>query len=458
MSDEALFKQYGKHFQECIFHGLMEDQAWATAMHEVMRPDFFEIKYLSWLTERYFSYFSKYKTFPTFQLLISIVKDNLREGNDEVLRNQIVDFLKRGKTGEFNQDIQYVKEKSLDFCKRQAFKDALEKAVDMVSADNFEEVVSLMKKAVSVGLPSTIGHDFNEDMEARFVKINRMPVPTGLVELDSKEVLQGGLGRGELGVVLAPTGVGKSHYLVQMGVSAILAGKTVAHYTFELTETAVGIRYDSNLCSIPSNEVADHKHEVIEIYKELEFGKLIIKEYPTGTASVSTIRSHLEKLSLKGIVPNLVIIDYADIMKSSKHYDTPRFELKLVYEELRNLAMELNIPVWTASQANREAANSDVVGLENMSEAYGKAMVADFIVSISRKPSEKATGSGRLFVAKNRAGKDGIIFPINIDTSMSKFKILNEGALDAEELMANDRDDLKKRLKDKFSKIKDTDF
>ena len=174
MSDEALFKQYGKHFQECIFHGLMEDQAWATAMHEVMRPDFFEIKYLSWLTERYFSYFSKYKTFPTFQLLISIVKDNLREGNDEVLRNQIVDFLKRGKTGEFNQDIQYVKEKSLDFCKRQAFKDALEKAVDMVSADNFEEVVSLMKKAVSVGLPSTIGHDFNEDMEARFVKINRI--------------------------------------------------------------------------------------------------------------------------------------------------------------------------------------------------------------------------------------------------------------------------------------------
>ena len=94
-------------------------------------------------------------------------------------------------------------------------------------------------------------------------------------------------------------------------------------------------------------------------------------------------------MALKNFKPSLIIIDYADIMKSSKSYDSLRHELKLVYEELRNLAMELNIPIWTASQSNREGSSSNIVGLENMSEAYGKAMVADIVVTISRKPEEK---------------------------------------------------------------------
>ena len=95
----------------------------------------------------------------------------------------------------------------------------------------------------------------------------------------------------------------------------------------------------------------------------MNLGRLIIKEYPTGTASVITIRNHLDKLLLKNFKPNLIIVDYADIMRSTRSYDSLRHELKLVYEELRNLAMELNVPVWTASQANRDSANSDIVGL-----------------------------------------------------------------------------------------------
>jgi replicative DNA helicase len=165
------------------------------------------------------------------------------------------------------------------------------------------------------------------------------------------------------------------------------------------------------------------------------------------------LRNHIEKLNLKGFVPSLIIIDYADIMRSSRTFDSLRHELKLVYEELRNLAMELNIPIWTASQANREASSSDVVGLENMSEAYGKAMVADVVVSISRKPSEKADGSGRLFVAKNRAGRDGILFPIHIDTSQSRIKILDENSLTLQESMTQENNDAKKLLRKKWQEV-----
>jgi replicative DNA helicase len=183
-------------------------------------------------------------------------------------------------------------------------------------------------------------------------------------------------------------------------------------------------------------------------------GRLIIKEYPTGAASVTTIRNHIEKLALRGFKPSVIIIDYADIMRSTRSYDSLRHELKLIYEELRNLAMELRIPVWTASQANRDSANSDIVGLENMSEAYGKAMVADFVISLSRKATEKATGSGRLYIAKNRAGKDGIVFPIHIDTACSTIKVLDDDVSTLSEAMKDEKEETKALLKKKWQSLK----
>jgi KaiC/GvpD/RAD55 family RecA-like ATPase len=450
---EALFKQYGKSFQEKIFQGLLTDHTWAAQMTEVMSPAYFDLKYLAYLSDKYFKYHTKYKAFPTMALLISIIKDELKEQNNAVLKEQIVEYLGRMRGSPDMGDIAYVKDKALDFCRKQALREALEKSVELISGDKYDAVVDLMRKAVSVGLPVSVGHDFFEDMEARFVKINRLACPTGLEQLDQKSVLNGGLGRGELGVIVANTGVGKSHMLVSLGAQALKLGKNVVHYTLELSETAVGIRYDSHLTGIASNEIQDSKQEVLDKYKDMELGKLIIKEYPTGGATVNTIRNHLEKLSLRGITPSMLLIDYADIMRSSREHDALRLELKLIYEELRNLAMERGIPIWTASQANRDSSNSDVVGLENMSESYGKAMVADVVISLSRKPTEKATGSGRLFVAKNRAGRDGILFPVHIDTARSTIKILEESELTLQEAMNQDDNDRKKLIKEKWNQV-----
>ena len=238
-----------------------------------------------------------------------------------------------------------------------------------------------------------------------------------------------------------------------MGCSAMRAGKNVIHYTFELSEHETGKRYDSNLCNIPSNEIIERKKEVVEKYKSMELGRLVIKEYPTGGASVVTLRNHIDKLMLKGFVPGLIVVDYADVMKSTRAYDSLRHELKLIYTELRNLAVELNIPVWTASQANRDSSKSDIVGLENMSEAYGKAQVADIVLSISRKPMEKSEGTGRIFVAKNRAGRDGLLFPISIDTSRSKFAILDDTELTLNEAVTQDSNNMKALLKEKWKEV-----
>lgn len=455
MSVEKNFSKFGKPFQEKVFQGMLTDTTWASQMIEVVDPSYFDLKYLSFLCDKYFSYQKKYRTFPTLQILITIIKEELKKSSDVILKDQIIEYLQRMRTNPDMGDIGYVKDKSLEFCKRQAFKDALEKSVELIQTEKYESVISIMKEAISVGMPNTTGHDFFDDIEARFVQINRQVCPTGLERLDAADILRGGLGRGELGVITANTGVGKSHFLVAMGCAAMRAGKNVVHYTFELSEHETGKRYDSNLCGIPSNDLIERKKEVIEVYKNkgADLGKLIIKEYPTGSASVHTLRNHIEKLTLKGFKPSLVVVDYADVMKSSREYDSLRHELKLIYTELRNLSVELNVPVWTASQANKDSSKSDIVGLENMGESYGKAQVADVVLSISRKPMEKSDGTGRIFVAKNRAGRDGLLFPISIDTARSSFEILDENSMTLREATNEDEANLKNKLKEKWKEI-----
>ena len=249
-----------------------------------------------------------------------------------------------------------------------------------------------------------------------------------------------------------------SHFLVSVGAAALKMGYNVVHYTFELSETVLGTRYDSHLCRISATDIPDLREVVIAEYAQMkDLGRLIIKEYPTGSASVMTLRNHVEKLLLKGIKPDVIVIDYADIMRSSRKYDSMRHELKLIYEELRAMAVDCQVPIWTASQANREAANADVVGLENMSEAYGKAMVADFICAISRKPAEKLLGGARLHVAKNRAGRDGFVFPIKIDTSQSRIEVMDEIAeMSLEDVNQSDSSSMKDLLRKKWKEVQDS--
>ena len=194
-SESHYFAKYGKQFQETIFQGLVGDHRWASQMVEVMTPHYFDLKYLEYLTEKYFSYFKKYRCFPSMSLVIQIIKDDLTESGDTVLRDQTVEFLHRMKASPNVSDVNYVKDKSLDFCKRQAFKEALEKSVELISTDKFDSVVGLMKEAVAIGMPSSVGHDFFADAEARFVKVNRNVCPTGFLILDAKDIIQVGLGR-----------------------------------------------------------------------------------------------------------------------------------------------------------------------------------------------------------------------------------------------------------------------
>jgi replicative DNA helicase len=450
---DANFAQYGKPFQEKVMQALLTDRQWAEQMMEVFDVSYFDLKYLQFLAENYFNYSKQYKVFPSFQLLVTIIKDGLKQGTDVILRDQIIEYLTRMRANPESGDLQYVKEKSLDFCRKQALKAELLVAAEKMHDGKYEEIVEGIKKAVCVGTTPSLGHDFFSDYESRFTRLQRNCVMTGIDELDRKEVLNGGLGAGELGVVIAPTGVGKSHFLVWLGAQALRQKKNVLHYTFELSEAAVGLRYDSNLCDIDSNIVIESKDQIIGSYKNMELGRLMIKEFPANTASIYTIRAHIERLDLRGFRPDLLIIDYADIMRSSRQYDSLRHELKLIYEELRSFLQEKHIPGWTASQSNREGSSADVVDLNNMSEAYGKAFVADAVLSLSRRTHEKATGEGRLCVAKNRFGRDGLVYPLLIDTARSKFAV-SGNVMSFTKASEDDEKESKKQIRLKLEELK----
>ena len=458
--DAQGFSRFGVNFQEKIMQAMIVDHRWAAQIFEVFVVDYYEVNYLKFLAQHYFDYYKEYKTFPSLEMFISYFRQHLRKTEADIaLARQITVYLNKVRKTPSLADLQYVKDKALDFCKRQALKGALEKSVELIAHEKYESVVDTIKTAIYAGSPTSIGHDFENDLEARLTPASRITVPTGIPNLDEKYILNGGHGNGELGIVVAPSGVGKTHFLIQVAANAIRHGKNVAYISLELAETAVGLRFDSNLCDVNINEIMDHKELVKQHYIDHkdQYGRLYIKQFPMNYATVGTIRSYLERLMLVNFKPDILVIDYADIMRSSQQYDAPRFELKKIYEELKAFSVELNIPIWSASQSNREGAKENIVGMENMAEAYGKAAPCDLIIGLSRKQEEKASGMARMFVAKNRNGRDGLLYDIHIDTATSKFIVVESESNDPEQRtkkadMSN-AEESKKFLRNTWNKI-----
>jgi replicative DNA helicase len=456
MSTVPLFNKLGTNFQAKVLQALLTDRSWSAQFIEVFNVDeCLEPVYLKLIASKFINYYHSYKEFPTLDLLSTIIKDDLSNNQDLVIREQCHAFLLKVIRNEDGNDLPWVKEKAFTFCRQQLLKKALSQSVDIILTDKYETVVDIMKNAIAAGVASTVGHDYNNDIEARYSVTFRHAVKTGIPELDEKKIMGGGLGAGEIGIVCAPSGVGKSHLLTHFGAQALLAGKNVYHYTMELNERYVGIRYDSHLTGINSSDCSDAKESIKEYFEtnKENLGRLIIKEYPARSITCNTIKAHIEKMSYKGIKPDLILIDYAGIIRSTERYDLPRLEMQYVIQEIRKMAKELDVPVWTALQSNKEGAKSDIVDLTNLAESYGQAAEADFVLGLQRMSTQKATGLGTLFIAKNRFGIDGLQFKVHVDTARSKMRILS--ADEVEGLHSNTESERERLQDDTINRFKD---
>jgi replicative DNA helicase len=375
--------------------------------------------------------------------MITILRTELEDESD-LIQKQVRDYYTTI-YGQTIKESEYIKDKAIDFCRKQKLKEAMVKSVGLINTCSFDQISSVINDALKAGNENNVGHEYLKDFETRYLLQTRRPIRTEWAIIDGH--MQGGLGVGELGVVIAPTGAGKSMCLVRLGAQALKQGKTVIHYTLELSDAVVGLRYDSCISGIKLNELTKFKDNVFEEIKSTP-GTLIIKEYPTKSCGVTTLRSHLEKLISRGIEPDLVIVDYGDLLKNTSGYTEKYDALGNTFEELRGLAKQQQVALWTATQTNRSGLNASVVTMEEISDSFSKCFISDFIITLSRTAEDKRKNKGRMFIAKNRFGADGLVYPISMDTSNVFIEVLEaDGEIEDKPLSAKEQLDKLKEFK-----------
>ena len=441
------FSKFGYSFQIKLIAALFKDRLFLQQVSDILKPEFMESESNQWIIETIIDYFTEYSSLPTLE----VMKVRLEDVDNDVLKTTIIDTLKQV-TKQFEaEDIKFIEQEALDFCKNQTLKTAIMESVNLLQLGEYDSIKEKIDTAMKAGSERDIGHQYNIDIDDRFSESTRKTVHTGWNVVD--DLMDGGLGPGELGVFVAPAGIGKSWGLVNVAANAVKKGLNVCFYTLELSAPYVGLRFDSVFTGIAAQNLKYHIDEVKECVEKLE-GNLIVKYYPTKSATVNTVKAHLDRCHMQGFKPDVIVVDYADLLRGNGK--EIRHELGNIYEDLRGLAGEYEIPVWTASQANRSALEDDVIGAEKIAESYSKIMTADFVLSLSRKIEDKVAGTGRWHVIKNRFGPDGITFPSKMNTSNGQIDIYEGDSVqgkDAQKQMDNGEESKRKYLQNKFKEL-----
>ncbi len=413
MNELKSFEEMGRSYQEKVLQSLFEDTLYGEMMTDVFEPEYFTYTHLKTLARLYFDYRNKYKEFPSIDVAMLQLKQE--DGDDAAMLSMAVDFVNRMKTVPLAGDKGWIQDSSLEFCKRQKLIAAIGKCLDQVENKRYDNIASTIREALDRGSPKDHGHEYADEVDSRAIKSVRDPISTGWPVLD--KYTGGGYERKTITTFIAPTGAGKSMFLVNAACALVEQGLNVLYVTLEMADYKIGLRADSWYSGVAIDDVSNKQAEVKKAINERAKGRLIIKEWPTKRASVETIRSHIQRLiQTKDFKPDAIIIDYPDLLKSVKSYGEKRHELEGNYEELRGLGQELNCIVIVADQTNRGGLDLELVTISAIAEAYSKATVCDLILTISRTPEDKMLGAGRLYIAKSRLGADGIVLPFLLNT------------------------------------------
>ena len=406
---------YGTVFQVKVLSSLLTHKEFLQNINDVLSEEYFDNQAHKWIIGEILNYYEQYHTTPTMEVL----KVEMKKVENEVLQLSIKEQLREAYQAS-SSDLEYIENEFSSFCKNQQLKKALLNSVDLLNSGDFEAIRGLIDNALKAGAEKNIGHEYIKDTEARYREEARTTVPTPWDKFNN--LMQGGLGNGDFGLIFGNPGGGKSWTLVALGGFAVKLGYNVLHYTLELGEDYVGRRYDAFFTGKPVDTLFKSKDKIEEVVKELP-GQLIIKEYAPGQATVNTIRAHIQKCNDLEFKPDLVIIDYVDLLSSKKRVQDRKGEIDDIYVSTKGLAKELQLPIWSVSQVNRAGAKDDVIEGDKAAGSYDKIMITDVAISLSRKKEDKVNGTGRFHFMKNRYGMDGMTFSVVADTSTGHFEV-----------------------------------
>lgn len=444
--------QYGTGFQIKVISSLLTHKEFLLSVHDVLSDEYFENQSHKWIIKEILKYYDKYHCPPTMEVL----KVELKKIDNEVLQLSIKEQLKEAYKAS-DEDLKYVQEEFSNFCKNQQLKKALLNSVDLLNAGDYDSIRHLIDNALKAGQDKNLGHEYNKDTESRYREEHRIPIATPW-ELFN-DLLQGGLGGGDFGLIFGNPGGGKSWTLIALGGWAVKMGFNVIHYTLELGADYVGRRYDAFFTGIDVSKITNYKEDVEKEVGTLP-GNLIIKEYSPGKATISTLESHIKKCIDLEFKPDLIIIDYVDLLRSKRMNRERKEEIDDIYVSTKGLARELNIPIWSVSQVNRAGSKDDIIEGDKAAGSYDKIMITDVAISLSRKRQDKVNGTGRFHVMKNRYGMDGMTYSAKVNTSNGHIEVLGEFDQDDEPVQSTQTSNFttfdsfdKQQLKQKFFEL-----
>lgn len=402
---------YGTPFQRKVIGALMTDQKFVVNVRDVIKLEYFNSQAHKWIVQRILDYFDNFHTVPTLEVL----QIEFKKIDNDVLKVAVREELKHSYEVS-TDDLQFVKEEFLAFCRNQEMKNAILESADKLKQEDYEGIRALIEKALKAGQEKDAGLNYKKDVEARYRDDYRPTIPTPWQTLS--DLFSGGFGPGDLFLIFGSPGGGKSWLCIDIAAEAAKLGYNVFYYTLELSEKYVSRRIDAAMTGYCVDDLREHRAEVDKMVEELP-GNIIIKEYAPKSATISTIKAHVQQCIEDGIRPDLIIIDYIDYLKPSSkvRYSERKDEVDDVYIGSKALAKELQVPVLSPSQVNRMGARDTVVEGDKAAGSYDKMMVADASFSLSRTKEDKVLGTGRIHIMKNRFGPDGITYGVKLDTA-----------------------------------------
>jgi len=421
------FDYLGNTFQIQLLNQIIVDKEFAQSIIDVLEPSYFDNKYFKLIIQMVREYYQKYQSTPGFETLDQIAKAEI---SVELALKIVLDTLKQVQDAPFEGSV-FVQEKALKFCKQQELQKVMNKAQKIIDQGDFESydtVEGLVRNALQVGIREGGVTDIFSGLDEVLNDDFRHPIPMGIAGID--RLMKGGLAKGEIGVILAPTGVGKTTVLTKIANTAFNLGYNVLQIFFEDNPKIIQRKHFTIWTGIEPDKLALEKDLVIDKVEEIKNtmpNKLILKKLPSDTVTMNEIKNQIRKMVADGNPIDMVTLDYIDcVVPENTRNDEWKAEGS-VMRHFEAMCHEMNLVGWTATQGNRSSISSEVVTTDQMGGSIKKAQVGHVIISVAKTLQQKEMKLATIAITKSRIGSDGIVFEnckfdnelIEIDTESS---------------------------------------
>jgi len=427
MSTDKNFGYLGNNFQIQLINNIVLYKDFATSIVDVIEPKYFDNQYFKIIMQIIKEYYSTYEHTPSYNTMEQLVKSEI---SSPMAQKMTLDMVEQIKDAPIEGDT-FVQQKALKFCKQQELQKVMGKAQKIIDKGDFESydhLEEMVREALQVGEVDTGTADVFNNLDEVLEDDFRHPIPMGVPGIDN--LLKGGIAKGEIGVILAPTGVGKSTFLTKISNNAFNLGYNVLQIFFEDNPKIIQRKHFTLWTGIAPDLLSIHKDKVMDKIKDIRLNapnKLILKKLPSDTVTINQIKNQIRKMIAEGTKIDMVLLDYIDCVVPDKNLGDEWKSEGSVMRGFEAMCHELDLVGWTATQGNRSSISSEIVTTDQMGGSIKKAQVGHVIISVAKSLQQKEMNLATIAITKSRIGKDGIVFEnckfdnelLEIDTEQS---------------------------------------